>query len=75
MTRPVEFLDFVELDLCQAHAFFYDSWQLQGAQKFHARFLEAIAWIEWNSELCPRKYMRFRQATIRKTYNVIGLCT
>ena len=66
-TQPAEFLEFVELDLRQAHAF-YDSWQTGGAQKFQAKFRDAIAWIEWNPELFPRKYKRFRRAIIRRTY-------
>lgn len=66
-TQPVEFLEFVESDLRQAHAF-YDSWQTHGAQKFQAKFRDSIAWIEWNPELFPRKYKRFRRAIIRKTY-------
>ena len=66
-TQPVEFLEFVELDLRQAHDF-YDSWQTRGAEKFQAKFRETIAWIEWNPELFPRKYQHFRRAIIRKTY-------
>ena len=66
-TQPVEFLEIVELDLRQAHAF-YDSWQFQGAEKFQTKFREAVGWIEWNPELFPRKYKRFRRAIIRKTY-------
>jgi hypothetical protein len=66
-TQPVEFLESVELDLRQAHAF-YDSWQADGAQKFQAKFREAIAWIEWNPELFPQKYKCFRRAIIRRTY-------
>ena len=66
-TQPVEFLDYVEFDLRQAHAF-YDSWQTLGAQKFQAKFRDAIAWIEWNPELFPKKYRLFRRVIIRKSY-------
>jgi hypothetical protein len=52
--------------LRQAHAF-YESWQFQGAQKFQSKFRETVSWIEWNPELFPRKYKRFRRAIIRKT--------
>ena len=65
--QPVEFLELVELDLRQVHSF-YDSWQIQGAEKFQANFRETVDWIEWNSELFPRKYNRFRRAIIRRTY-------
>jgi hypothetical protein len=27
-----------------------------------------ISWIEWNPELFPKKYRRFRRAIIRRTY-------
>jgi len=66
-TRPVEFLEFVGLDLRRAHGF-YNSWQTRGAETFQERFRETIAWIEWNPELFPRKYKGFRRAIIRKTY-------
>jgi plasmid stabilization system protein ParE len=66
-TQPVEFLEFIESDLRQAHDF-YDSWQTNGADKFQAKFREAVGWIEWNPELFPKKYKRFRRAIIRKTY-------
>jgi hypothetical protein len=32
------------------------------------RFLESVAWIEWNPEMFPRKYRLFRRAIIRKSY-------
>lgn len=66
-TQPVEFLESVELDLRNARAF-YDSWQFEGAEKFQTKFLETIAWIEWNPELFPRRYNHFRRAIIRRTY-------
>ena len=66
-TQPVEFLDFVEFDLRQARGF-YDSWKTNGAEDFHTKFRETIAWIEWNPELFQRKYKHFRRAIIRKTY-------
>ena len=66
-TQPVEFLEWVEVDLGKACAF-YDSWQFEGAQKFQTKFRETIAWIEWNPELFPRIYKHFRRAIIRKTY-------
>ncbi|MBI4661560.1 MAG: hypothetical protein HY735_22285 [Verrucomicrobia bacterium] len=66
-SQPVEFLEVVERDLRYARAF-YESWQFQGAEKFQAKFRDAVAWIEWNPELFPRKYKRFRRAIIRRTY-------
>ena len=66
-SQPVELLEFVEPDLRQAHAF-YNSWQTRGAEKFQAKFRETVVWIEWNPELFPRKYRRFRRAIIRRTY-------
>src|SRR5258708_40060246 len=39
-TQPVEFLEFVELDLRQAHAF-YESWQRTRAFKTNFRFWHA----------------------------------
>jgi len=66
-SQPVEFLELVEPDLRHARAF-YESWQFQGADRFHSKFRDTIAWIEWNSELFPRKYKRFRRAIIRRTY-------
>ena len=66
-TQPVEFLEPVEADLRQARVF-YESWQFEGAQKFLAKFLETVAWIEWNPELFPRKFNHFRRAIIRRTY-------
>jgi hypothetical protein len=66
-SQPVEFLEFVERDLRYARAF-YDSWQFQGASKFQTKFRDAVAWIEWNPELFPRKYKHFRRAIIRRTF-------
>ena len=66
-SQRVEFLEGVEMDLRQVHAF-YDSWQTDGVQKFQSKFRDAVAWIEWNPELFPRKYRHFRRAIIRKTY-------
>ena len=66
-TQPVEFLEFVELDLRQAHTF-YDSWQTDGAQIFQGKFHDTVKWIEWNPELFSRKYKHFRRAIIRKSY-------
>ena len=66
-SQPVEFLEFVERDLRNARAF-YESWQLEGTEKFHAKFRDTVAWIEWNPELFPKKYKRFRRAIIRRTY-------
>lgn len=65
--QPVEFLEIVASDLRQAHDF-YDSWQTNGTRMFQAKFRDAVAWIEWNPELFPKKYKRFRRAIIRKTY-------
>ena len=66
-SQPVEFLEFVEDDLGYARAY-YDSWKTDGAEWFQERFREAISWIEWNPELFPKKYRRFRRAIIRRTY-------
>jgi len=66
-TQPVEFLEFVEFDLRQAHSF-YDSWHTHGGEKFQTKFRETIFWIEWNPELFPQKHKHFRRAIIRKTY-------
>ena len=66
-SQPIEFLEYVESDLRQAHAF-YNSWQIQGAGRFQVKFRETVAWIEWNPEQFPRKYKRFRRAIIRRTY-------
>ena len=66
-SQPVEFLEFVEADLRYARAY-YDSWKAKGADWFQQRFPEAISWIEWNPELFPKKYRRFRRAIIRRTY-------
>lgn len=64
---PVEFLEFVEDDLRYARSF-YDSWQFQGAKKFHERFRETVFWIGWNPEMFPRRYKHFRRAIIRRSY-------
>jgi hypothetical protein len=55
------------MDLRRVRAF-YESWQFDGAQKFQAKFLETVAWIEWNPEMFPRRYKQFRRAIIRRTY-------
>ena len=47
---------------------FYESWQFDGTEKSHAKFRDTVAWIEWNPELFPKKYKRFRRAIIRRTY-------
>jgi hypothetical protein len=65
--QPVEFLDFIEADLRYARAY-YDSWLTGGGVVFHERFRETVKWIEWNPELFPKKYKRFRRAIIRRTY-------
>ena len=65
--QPVEFLDFIEADLRYARAY-YDSWLTGGGAVFHERFRETVEWIEWNPELFPKKYKRFRRAIIRRTY-------
>ena len=49
-TQPVEFLEFVQVDLQQTNAF-YDAWQTSWARKFHDKFRDAIAWIEWNPDI------------------------
>ncbi len=66
-SQPVEFLEPVEHDLRYAHDF-YDSWKWRGAEDFMERFRESVAWIEWNPELFPKKYRRFRRAIIRRSY-------
>ena len=66
-SQSVEFLEFVESDLLYAHGY-YASWKTEGAEWFQGRFREAISWIEWNPELFPKKYRRFRRAIIRRTY-------
>jgi len=66
-SRPVEFLETVEEDLRYARTF-YESWQFRGAEKFHAKFREAIFWIGWNPEMFPRRYKHFRRAIIRRSY-------
>jgi plasmid stabilization system protein ParE len=66
----VEFLEFVEKDLRGARAF-YDSWQFEGAERFHEKFLETIFWISWNPEMFPRRHKHFRRAIIRKSYFAI----
>lgn len=65
--QPVEFLEPVESDLRYARAY-YDSWQTNGGTRIHEKFRETIAWIEWNPELFPRKYSRYRRAVIRQSY-------
>ena len=67
---PVEFLDCVEADLRYAHGF-YDSWQFEGADKFHQKFRETIFWIGWHPEMFPRRYKHFRRAIIRRSYFAI----
>ncbi len=66
-SQPVEFLEFVEDDLRYVHAY-YDSWQTDGGWLFRERFRETISWVEWNPELFPKKYRRFRRAIIRRMY-------
>ena len=66
-SQPVEFLEFIEEDLFYARSY-YDSWKTEGAQWFEERFHEAISWIEWNPELFPKKYRRFRRSIIGRTY-------
>jgi hypothetical protein len=66
-SQPVEFLAPVEHDLSYARDF-YESWKSRGAEDFMERFLESVAWIEWNPEMFPRKYRLFRRAIIRKSY-------
>ena len=66
-SQPVEFLEPVEHDLNYARDF-YDSWLTGGADKFLARFREAVTWIEWNPEQFPKKYRFLRRAIIRRTY-------
>jgi hypothetical protein len=39
-----------------------------GRAVFHERFFETVGGIEWNPELFPKKYKRFRCAIIRRTY-------
>lgn len=64
---PVEFLEVVEDDLRYARNF-YDSWQLEGARKFHEKFRETVFWIGWNPEMFPKRYKHFRRAIIRRSY-------
>ena len=66
-SQPVEFLDFIEEDLCYARDF-YASWQTDGSNRFLAKFYETVDWIEWNPEQFPRKHRLFRRAQIRRTY-------
>jgi len=66
-SQPVEFLEWVEHDLNYARDF-YDSWLTGGADKFLARFREAVTWIERNPEQFPKKHRHFRRAIIRRTY-------
>ena len=65
--QPVEFLEGIEADLRAARAF-YDSWQTEGGVRFHEKFRETVAWIEWNPEMFPRGYRQFRRAVIRRSY-------
>jgi len=46
---------------------FYDSWQFEGANKFHQKFRETILWIGWNPEMFPRRYKHFRRVIIRRS--------
>ena len=57
--QRVEFLEPVEHDLNYARDF-YDSWLTGGADKFLARFREAVTWIEWNPEQFPVKHRFLR---------------
>jgi hypothetical protein len=66
-SQPVEFLEFVERDLRYAHAY-YGSCKTEGAEWLQERFRETISWVEWNPELFPKKYRRFRRAIIRRMY-------
>ena len=66
-SQPVELLDFVEDDLRYARSF-YDSWQFEGAKKFHEKLRQVVEWIEWNPESFPRKYRFYRRAIIRRSY-------
>src|SRR4051812_46454419 len=67
---PLEFLEFVEADLRYARHF-YESWQFEGAEKFHKKLRETISWIEWNLKMFPRRYKNFRRAIIRRSYFAI----
>ena len=62
-SQPVEFLEFIEDDLRYARAY-YDSWKTDGAEWFQGRLREAISWVEWNPEMFPKKYRRFRRIII-----------
>ena len=66
-SQPVEALDVVEGDLRHAMAF-YESWRMEGSSYFQNQFTETVSWIEWNPELFPKQYKRFRRAIIRNTY-------
>jgi len=66
-SQPVEFLDVVEHDLNYARDF-YDSWLTGGAERFIARFREAVTLIELNPEQFPKKHRHFHRAIIRRTY-------
>lgn len=66
-SQPVEFLDIVEQDVCNARDF-YDSWQTGGGNHFTAKLRETLDWIEWNPEQFPKKHRFFRRAIIRRTY-------
>lgn len=66
-SQPVEFLEDIEADLRDARAF-YDSWQSHGGLRFHEKFRETVAWIEWNPEMFPRRFRHFHRAVIRRSY-------
>jgi hypothetical protein len=66
-SQRVEALEAVEDDLHAAKTF-YDSWRNDGSTYFEAQFWDTVAWIEWNPELFPMRYKRFRRAIIRNTY-------
>ena len=65
--QPVEFLEWVAHDLASAMDF-YDSWLINGADRFFARFQETVVRIEWNPEQYPKKHRFFHRAIIRRTY-------
>ena len=66
-SQPVEFLESIEDDLAYAYEY-YDSWHPEGRNYFRGQWHEAVAWIEWNPELFPKKHRFFRRALIRNTY-------
>lgn len=69
-SQRVEALEIIEEDLKAAKSF-YDSWRVNGSAYFKAQFDEAVAWIEWNPEMFPKKYRHYRRAIIRNTYFAI----